>query len=62
MGNKEPCAEPHKTDFCFNKGTCYTLMFNQSPEYHCECPDGFHGLRCDYKVLDGFYGNGLKVQ
>lgn len=59
-GNKGPCDEPYKSDFCQNGGACYTLKFGGQPEYHCECPAGFNGYKCEYKTFDGFYGNGPK--
>ncbi|XP_070498843.1 lactadherin-like [Chironomus tepperi] len=60
--NKEPCNEPYKTNFCLNNGTCYILKYSGHPEYHCECPTGFNGYKCEEKTLDGFYGNGLSIK
>ena len=58
---KIPCDEPYKSTFCLNEGTCYVLlMFNDKPEFHCVCPEGFSGYQCEEKSLDGYYGNGLK--
>lgn len=60
LSSKVPCQEPFRSDFCQNQGVCYALIFSNSFEYHCECPDGYKGYQCEEKTLDGFYGTGLK--
>ena len=57
---KTVCDEPYKSVFCHNTGICYQIMFHGMPEYSCECPYGFHGHRCEFKALNGFYGNSIQ--
>lgn len=49
------CPPSYADSFCLNGATCFTVDIGEFQTYYCECADGFMGMRCEFKDLDGSY-------
>lgn len=57
----ERCEGQYDELYCIH-GTCYVHKYQNKPVYVCECSEGYHGDRCDFKSLEGSYGGGMKLR
>lgn len=46
---KDPC----NSSPCLNGGSCMSMALNGSTTFHCACPDGWTGSRCELPISGG---------